>query len=500
MASNLGLLSDDLNTIASSLDESIRNDRTSVAKKKARKAQDYYDFKHDIQDLRIFYVDDNGKLKEDEYASNVKISHPFLTELVDQKVQYLLSNPIEFEVEDELFQERLEEYHDEDFQLFLQELVEGASVKASEYAFARTNSEDRLCFQVSDSLQTFAVYDDNNVQQAIIRYYDKDIVVDNKKTTITYAERWNDENVAFFKTNKQKKFIIDDNRELNPRPHVIARDKDGNLLERSYNVIPFYQLYNNKRKKTDLAPIKSLIDDYDLMACFLSNNLQDFADAIYVVKGYPGDDLSTLKQNLKAKKAIGVSENGGVEVQTVEIPVEARKTKLNIDKEGIYHFGMGFDSTQVGDGNITNIVIKSRYALLDMKANKTEPRLRALLKWVNEMIVADINRRFKTTYDAKDITVNIVRETMVNETDLVTNEKTKAETKQLTIATILAAAPRIDDESTLKLICDQFDLDWADVQKLLEEQDYKADLTDGTDPLLDENGEVIGNGATGQVE
>ncbi len=53
---------------------------------------------------------------------------------------------------------------------------------------------------------------------------------------------------------------------------------------------------------------------------------------------------------------------------------------MEIDKENIYKFGMAFDSTQVGDGNITNIVIKARYTLLNMKANKTEARLRALLE------------------------------------------------------------------------------------------------------------------------
>src|SRR5699024_2579983 len=149
-----------------------------------------------------------------------------------------------------------------------------------------------------------------------------------------------------------KRFQIDDSRELNPRPHVVAKDSKGQLLKRTMGDIPFYRLSNNKQERTDLEPIKALIDDYDLMAAFLSNNLQDFAEAIYVVKGFRGDDLSTLRQNIKAKKTVGVGDNGGVDVKTVEIPVEARKTKLDIDKEAIYKFGMGFDSTQIGDGNI----------------------------------------------------------------------------------------------------------------------------------------------------
>jgi hypothetical protein len=75
---------------------------------------------------------------------------------------------------------------------------------------------------------------------------------------------------------------------------------------------------------------------------------------------------------------VGVSESGGIDVITTNIPVEARKAKLDIDKEAIYKFGMGFDSSQTGDGNITNVVIKSRYSLLDLKCNKVEVRLRAI--------------------------------------------------------------------------------------------------------------------------
>jgi SPP1 family phage portal protein len=495
------LLSDNPTVVAQALKSAIETDKASPAKVKAREGERYYEYKHDILNNRIFYIDDNDVVQEDKNATNIKIPHPFFTELVDQKVQYLLSNPVEVDVDDDQFKAYLEEYYDDDFQVFLQEALEGASKKGYEYIFARTNEQDKLCFQVSDSLGTFPVYDDNNQLKAIVRYYDKDIYREGKNETVTVGEVWDSEKVTFYITDKNKRFVFDESREMNPRPHVVAKASDGTLLSRSYGTIPFYRLSNNSKEKTDLEPIKALIDDYDLMACFLSNNLQDFADAIYVVKGFMGDDLSKLKQNIKAKKVVGTGADGGVEIQTVDIPVEARKTKLEIDKNAIYKFGMGFDSSQVGDGNITNVVIKSRYALLDMKANKAEVRLRAMLKWINEMIVQDINRRFGTAYKASDIKVNIVRETMINEKDLVEQDKIEAETKQVIIETILSVAARLDDETVLKLICEQFELDWEEVQQAIEEQDYTPGLATGTDPLggvLNEPVEQMGTG-TGTI-
>ena len=471
------LLSDNITTIAAALKTAINEDRSSKAKEKAREGKRYYEYEHDILENRIFYIDDNDVIREDTHASNVKIPHAFFTEQVDQKVQYLLSNPITFETDDDKFQKLLEEYYDENFHLFLQEALEGASKKGFEYIFARTNSDDRLTFQVADSIQTFAVYDDMGDVKRIVRYYDKDTYEKGKKGTITIAELWDERQVTFFTKKGDEQFIFDENREMNPRPHVLAKDSEGKLLQRAYETIPFYRLANNSKELSDLEPIKALIDDYDLMACFLSNNLQDFSEAIYVVKGFRGDDLSKLRQNIKAKKTV------------------ARKTKLGIDKEAIYKFGMAFDSSQMGDGNITNIVIKSRYALLDMKCNKAEVRLRAMLKWINSMVVADINRRNGTAYKASDIEMTITRETMVNENDIVANAKVEAETKALIIQAILAAAPRLDDESVLKLICEQYELDWEEVQQLLEEQEYTPGLQADTDPIEGEP-----NGAAGQVE
>lgn len=468
------LVSESLENVANGLLGAITQDRISAAKAGAREGVRYYDGKHDILKNRIFYIDDNDQLREDKFASNIRIPHQFLTEIVDQKTQYLLSNKLEFETEDETFYEYLSEYYDEDFQLFLQEMVEGSSQKGFEYAYARTNANDRLCFQSADALCVFPIYNDDNEVVRLCRYYDKEIYKNGQSKWLTMAEVWDKEQVWFFKSEKGKAFKLDTSRELNPRPHIVAKNEKGKLAGRSYGQIPFYRFKNNQKEFSDLKPIKAMIDDYDLMDAFMSNNLQDFAEAIYVVSGFQGDDLSKLRQNVKGKKVVGTGTNGGIDIKTVTIPVEGRKTKMEIDKENIYKFGMAFDSTAVGDGNITNIVIKSRYTLLNMKANKTEARLQAMLRWVNQLVVDDINRRHNTAYQADDVSFSFTREVMVNENDLAANEKVEAETKQVLVNTILSMAPRMDDETVLKLLCEQFDLNWEEVQEALDEQDFDS--------------------------
>ncbi|MDE7249292.1 MAG: phage portal protein, partial [Lachnospiraceae bacterium] len=74
----------------------IEDDDSSEKKRKARQGMKYYEGEHKIMGSRIFYVDADGKLKEDTLRSNIKISHPFFTELVDQEVQYMLSGDKNF--------------------------------------------------------------------------------------------------------------------------------------------------------------------------------------------------------------------------------------------------------------------------------------------------------------------------------------------------------------------------------------------------------------------
>lgn len=495
------LQTNDISTLGAEIKSLINNDRTSALKRKMFDGVRYYDSQHDILKTRMFFFDSNGQLREEEYRANTKISHGFFTELVDQKVQYLLSNPVEFETENLELQDYLEQYIDDDFQLMLQELVEGASQKSYEYAFWNVDENGKIKFKAADALKTIPIYDENLAIDQMIYYYDDQITIKNEVKNVVRAQFWTKEQVFYFVCVDEGEMELDESIKMNPAFHQLAKDEEGTYYGKGYGQVPFIKLANNKREKTDLEPIKDLIDDYDLMACSLSNNLIDFDHPIYIVRGFEGDNLDSLVTNLKSKKTVGVGEGGGIDVQTVDIPVEARKTKLAIDKEGIYKFGMGFDSSQTGDGNITNIVIKSRYSLLDLKCNKTEVRLRAVIKQILDLIVQNINELNKKTFDSSDIEVTITRSVMANETDNATVAKTEADTKQVLINNVMTAAPRLDDRTVLELLAEILEIDPDEVEKALGEQVYKSDFNqttevddDETEPISTGNRESAGEG------
>lgn len=140
------------------------------------------------------------------------------------------------------------------------------------------------------------------------------------------------------------------------------------------------------------------------------------------------------------------------------------------DEKNIYRFGMGFNSAQIGDGNITNIVIKSRYALLDLKCNKLEIKLKQFLKKIVKVVIDEINKKNNSAYKVEDVWFDFKREVMTNASDNAQIYKTEAETKQIEINTILGLHGVIDDKNVIKSICDVLELDYEEVKNNIPDE------------------------------
>jgi len=453
----------------------IDNDKSSEKKKNARKGLQYYEGVHDIKDYKMYYVDADGKLQEDKLRSNIKISHPFFTELVDQQVQYMLSGDTPFmRSDDEKLQEALDDYFGDDFRAELQECLTGCIAKGFENMYAYKSTSGRSKFMTADSLGVVEVRGkdtDDGCDYVIYYYPDR---IDRGRKVITRIQVWDANTTIYYVQAANGKIALDDSQPVNPRPHITYTKTGDDALyyegNGGYGFIPFFRLDNNRKQVSGLKPIKALIDDYDLMACGLSNNLQDIGEGLYVVKGFQGTDLDEMIQNIKVKKHVGVDADGGVDIKTVDIPYDARKVKLELDEKNIYRFGMGFNSAQLGDGNITNIVIKSRYALLDLKSNKLEIRLKQFLRQMLKVVLAEINEELDTDYQMKDVYIIFDREVMTNAQDNAQIEKIDAEKQQIQINTLMVAANALDDETVLKAVCEILDVDYDEVKARIDKQ------------------------------
>ena len=450
----------------------IDNDVVSEKKRFAAEGQRYYEGDHDIKKYRLFYYNADGNLVEDTTRSNVKICHPFFTELSDQLAAYMLSfkdNPIRAKETAEGLQDLLDTYFDDEFWAEIGDLITGAYSKGFEYIYGYKNEDNRLVFQCADSMGVIEVREndtDDGCAYVVYWYIDR---IEKGKKAIKRIQVWSDKETAYFvQSGKDGKIEVDDSVPVNPRPHVIFTDEKGKRMGYGLGFIPFWRLDNNKKQFSGLKPIKALIDDYDIMQCGLSNNLADFDTPLHVVKGFEGhgeEGLKELQQNLKTKKIIGVDSEGDVEIRTVDVPYEARKVKADEDEKNIYRFGMGLSMIGLKDTSATtNIAIKAAYSLLEMKANKTEKRLRKLLKQIIKVVLAEINQENGTDFQISNIYFDFERSIMTNETENIQNKKTEAETRQIEVNTILNLASTLDDETIIRTLCDVLDLDYEEIK------------------------------------
>ena len=467
----------------------IDEDAVSTKKRRASEGERYYKAEHDILQYRMFYYNADGILVEDKARSNSKICHPFFTELVDQLAAYIMSfeeSPIQAKDTADGLQGHLDEYFDDEFWAEVQELITGCNAKGFEYLYAFKNAEDRLAFKCADSMGVVEVRakDTDSNCEYIIYWYVERVGVGSEQRTVKRIEIYDKDQIWFYNQLDDGELELDQDEPFNPKPNVVWKDtKTETYYGDSLGFIPFWRLDNCRDQYSGLKPIKGLIDDYDLMECGLSNNLQDFDNPIYLVRGFQGDNLDELGQNIRTKKMMGVDSDGGLDILTVNVPYQARVTKAVEDEKNIYRFGMGFNSAQVGDGNVTNVVIRSRYTLLDLKAKKLVKRIKRFLKPIIKVVLDEINTKHGTDYQYKDVIVEFELNLPTNAQENASIAQIEAQTEQLKLNNILSVAGVIGDEEALKAICGILDLDFEELKGQLEKLNESKNTDDAITDL-----------------
>ena len=458
----------------------IDEDMASVKKQQALTGARYYDAEHDIKNCRLVFYNSDGQLVEDTTRANVKIPHPFFTELTDQATQYILSGDDPFVVSDDPdLQDELDSRfnNNDDFRAELSDLITDCQTKGFAYMYALKDANDRMRFTCADAIGVIEVegrFAGDGKDHVIYWYIDR---IDKDGHRIKKIQDWDDSETHYYTQDDEGEIQDDADEIYNPRPHVLYTKGDGKTYGEALGFVPFFRLDNNKKQFSNLKAVKELIDDYDMMASSLSNNLIDFDHPLYVVKGFQGHNLDELQQNLKTKKMIGTAPDGGVEIHTVDVPFEARKTKMELDEKNIYRFGFGLNLSGLKDTSATtNIAIKAAYSLLDLRCNRLETQLKRFLRKVVNVVIDEINKEQGTDYQTDSVHFEFTHEVMSNEQENATIEKTDAEKKQVEINTLLSLQSVIGDEQVVRMICDILDIDYDDIKDQIPKDDPYADL------------------------
>lgn len=415
----------------------------------------YYKYKPDSNKITsVDIVDQSGNIKSIKLENKNKLFTNYFKLLVKQKRNYLLSKGPT--VKNTLFE--LPVLTD-----LLDDAILNSSLDSRTWLYLYVENNDLQYVFVHDS-EVIPLYDRYNKKiVSIIRYY-----YNSSKEKVLNVELWELTGVTYLTI--ENNIIVEEIKTL----HYKVEDFFNSELvdEKEYNLpfLPFIPMFNNKEKESDLEGIQDLLDMYNQINSGLIDNIDKFQEALMKLKGFSGDDntLKTTMANLKRYKAAGIPSDGDMEYISIEIPVEARKFILDLLIANIFKLGQGFDPDKIGDGNITNVVITSRYAGIENKSNETEKQLQ--LFYINFMTCYE--QFYKTKYD-KTLTCN--RDRLVNEVEKI--DSCVKSMNMVSLDTILKNHPWVTniEEEKAKIKQDE----QAEVEK------FKNDPRLNTNPNLD---------------
>jgi SPP1 family phage portal protein len=465
---NLKILSDKGIVDTTMLKSLIDSDVSSQFKKDMSDSVNYYESRHDIlANVRQYYRD--GQLQENKAKANYKIPHPFHKILIDEKTAYLTGNPITIgiageesgEVKAKDYRSSLMNILTEKFDDVVADWVSGASKKGVEWIHFYINTAGELKYVIVPAEQIIAVYDMQYQDRLlyVIRFYQFDFVKSNGKVERRYkVEMWSARNVEYWEQTDGGGFIQDLSYQYNPSPHWFEQyDTTGNpIIEaHSWGRVPFIPLLNNSEMTTDLKPIKALIDAYDKVKSGWANDLEDFTEVLYVIKGLSNlsqeasaglSELAIVIKNIKEDGAISVDEDGDVKTIKAEVPVEARQKFLDITGREIIYFGEGSDVTadMLSQSHApSGVALQFLYARLDMKANRMIRKLKSALKDFVWFVTEYINRTENKNFDYGMVTFTVSKNQIFNTTEKI--QSLVSSQGILSKETILEEHPYVED-------------------------------------------------------
>lgn len=406
-------------TIQEIIVQEIKDFNSSDKRKLMLTGQRYYDVENDITNREIKRYQD-GEYVTDPSKANNKLVHGFMKNLVDEKVEYLLSKPFTFNAEDKDYIEKVKTVLGKDFQYEMSGMGVEASNKGVGYWLVYIDEAGEFKYLAIPSEQCIPLWKDNTHTEmdGMIRFYVQEAFFGRDKKEIVKVEYYTKDTVEYYVFDNDK-LIYDINAEPTgaPVPHFKKGEE-----ERSWGKVPFVVFKNNRREKPDIKFVKSLIDDYDLRRSDISNIIEECKNFIYVLKNYGGQDLAEFMRDINYYRAVKVDEDGGVDTLTPKVDNEAAKEHFEQLKRDIKEFGqsVNMDLDKIGSAP-SGIALKFLYSGLDLKCNNLELEFKRAWNQLQYFIDVYLAETGQGNYMNKDVEIVFNRDIAINETEAVNN-------------------------------------------------------------------------------
>lgn len=303
-----------------------------------------------------------GEAVPDNFTANHKCASGFLKRLTCQLSSYLLSNGVVFE------NDKTKDTIDKDLDTKLLVAAQDALIQGAVFAFYNMNKV--TYFKASEFVPLYD--EETGALRAGVRFWQ---IAADKPVRLT-----------LFEEDGYTEYVKDKNdvREIQPKRayivQTVSSEADGTEIVggTNYPSFPIVPLYANTEKQSELAPIKSQIDAFDLIKSGFANDLDDASMIYWTINnagGMSDVDLAKFIERIKVVKAATVDDEAKAEAHTIDVPYQSREAYLNrLEKDIIKDF-MGLDAEKIQSGNVTATQIKAAYEPLSEKADRFEAQV-----------------------------------------------------------------------------------------------------------------------------
>lgn len=339
----------------------------------------YYNNENDItlRNNGKSIIKENGKKDPLRQADN-RVSNNLHQLLVDQEAGYVATIAPQIDVGNDGENQKIRDTLGDQFALVInKELIDAANAGVG-WLHYWIDNDNNFRYGIVTPSQITPIYDttlDNKLLGVLRSYKQLDA---NSGKYYTVHEYWNDKEAQFFRTQASDQSVIEPFNKITTYDTTVGYETgQSNVYVHNLGRVPFIPFPKNIYQRPDLLKYKGLIDAYDHIYNGFLNDISDVQQVILVLTNYGGTDLQDFMDTMRQYKAIkfnnaGNGDKSGVDKLTIDIPVEARKTLLDLTRENIFTEGQGIDPSKFETTNASGTAIKMLYSNLELKAANTQ--------------------------------------------------------------------------------------------------------------------------------
>jgi SPP1 family phage portal protein len=415
-------------------------------------ADAYYDYEQAIRFKKRLVIAEGGKMVNDAHLPNNRFLDNRYADMVDQKVNYLLSKPLTFKTENQAYADALKTVFDKTFYKTFKNLGKDTYNGGIGWLYPYYNERGEFCIRKFKPYEILPFWkdDDHAELDFAVRYYEMLGYEGHAEHVYRYVEVYDTKGIHRFTY---------DHGGLRPdyQTYYFERpDLDGELIPYNWDRVPLIPFKANNNETSLLKKCKSLQDGINDLLSNFGDGMQENAsgNSILVLKNYGGTDLGEFRRNLAQYKAVKVTTvdgaDGGVDTLQIEVNCQNYLTILSELRRALIHNCRGYDVEELKSaGSPNEMTIKSVYSQIDLDANELETEYQASFEQLLWFVNQHLANSGLGNFENETVEVIFDRDMMVNESQVI--QDVNASSAILSKRTYLAQHPYVNDvEAELK--------------------------------------------------